>query len=43
MLTEKTAKSEILEKMQLPKEHFLYSKTAAPKPNPKYLIKQQQI
>lgn len=44
MLTEKTAKAEILEKTQLPKEHFLYDKAAnAQKPNPKYLIKPQQI
>lgn len=42
MLTEKTAKSEILEKMQLPKEHFLYRKeTHAQKPNPKYLIRSE--
>ena len=44
MLTEKTAKAEILEKTQLQKEHFLYDKAAnAQKPNPKYLIKPQQI
>lgn len=44
MLTEKTAKSEILEKMQLPKEHFLYNKEAGvQRPNPKYLIRPQQI
>lgn len=40
MLTEKTAKSEILEKMQVPKEHFLYNKeSGVQRPNPKYLIR----